>query len=177
MTLLQVLGKVKDHRTMTGRKYELKYVLLFSILAIMCGAKTYAGIADWISSKFHILKPLFGLRWKQPIGRSRIQDICSKLNVESLENAFRLFSQEISNPYNYPILAIDGKSLRGSYDKLNDILPANLLSVFNSDSNLILAHIEIPNKESEMIHAQELIEQLGIYGTLTLDALHTQKKP
>ena len=82
-------------------------------------------------------------------------------------------------------IALDGKTLRGSFDKFNDRAAAQVLSAFATDTALVLAHVDveprgspgIAEKSNEIPAAQALLAELGVAdGTIvTLDALHCQK--
>ena len=74
-------------------------------------------------------------------------------------------------------IALDGKTLRGSFDKFNDRAAAQVLSAFATDTALVLAHVDIAEKSNEIPAAQTLLAELGLArgATVTLDALHCQK--
>jgi hypothetical protein len=75
-------------------------------------------------------------------------------------------------------VAIDGKALRGSFDRFQDRKAAQILSAFCQNEQLILGHLPVSTKTNEIPMAQQLIEQLSLTGCVyTLDALHCQKKP
>ena len=75
-------------------------------------------------------------------------------------------------------MALDGKTLKRSFDYLNDKAAAHVLSAFACEAALILAHQEVRGAPEEIPAAQALIEALGVRGVLfTADALHGQKKP
>ena len=79
---------------------------------------------------------------------------------------------------------VDGKTLKGSYDNLADTDAMNLISIFLAEKDLILAHLGVENKESEMVGVRDLLEQEDLIKSLkmtgvkviTMDALHCQKK-
>ena len=72
-------------------------------------------------------------------------------------------------------MALDGRTLRDSFDHLDDRAAAQVLGAFASEAALILAHQEIAGGD-EIAAAQALIERLGLSGVLsTADALHCQK--
>ena len=82
---------------------------------------------------------------------------------------------DTATPPGRRVIALDGKTLRGSFDHLDDQAAAQVLSAFASEAALILAHQEIAEGD-EIAAAQALIEQLGLSGILfTADALHCQK--
>jgi hypothetical protein len=57
---------------------------------------------------------------------------------------------------------VDGKFLKGSYDNLIDTDAMNLISVFLAEKGLILAHLGVENKESEMVGVRDLLKTRGI---------------
>ena len=59
------LFKVKDHRRQQGRRYELGHILLFSILAILSGARSYRKIHRFIVVHYETLADIFGLDWER----------------------------------------------------------------------------------------------------------------
>jgi hypothetical protein len=76
------------------------------------------------------------------------------------------------------IIALDGKTLRGSLDRFEDRRAAQVLSAFAVEERLVLGQnvIEDADKDHEIQAAQRLIAALGLEGRLyTLDALHLQK--
>ena len=98
-----------------------------------------------------------------------------------VENAFRrrhaaLLQAGRATPRQGSI-ALDSKTLRGSFDKFRDRAAAQVLSAFATDTALMLAHVDIAEKSNEIPAAQALLAELGITdGTIvTLDALHCQK--
>ena len=75
-----------------------------------------------------------------------------------------------------PTIALDGKTLRGSFDHMEDKKAAQVLSAFASQSAIVLAHSEIDVKSNEIPAAQQMIAELGLTGVVfTADALHCQK--
>ena len=76
-------------------------------------------------------------------------------------------------------IALDGKTLRGSFDNFRDRAAAQVLSAFATDTALVLAHIDIAEKSNEIPAAQKLLAELGLAdgAIVTIDALHCQKNP
>jgi hypothetical protein len=74
-------------------------------------------------------------------------------------------------------IALDGKTLRGSFDNFHERAAAQVLSAFATDTTLVLAHIDIAEKSNEIPAAQTLLTELGVASgaIVTLDALHCQK--
>lgn len=183
--LLDYLKKIPDHRRAQGQRYKLSDILFVSILAILSGADSYRDIVRFAKGHLEKLKELFELNWKHVPSKSVLRDIFCSMDKSELEKIFRDYSQNLSSETekeNSEIprkgFAIDGKSLRGSFDHLKEKDMIHLLSVFCTNNQLILAHVEIPEKTNEIPTAQDLIKELALPegSVYTLDAMHCQKK-
>ena len=179
--LLDYLSKVVDPRRGQGKRYPLQYILLFSILAILSGAKSYRDIARFMKKRHKQLNTLFDLDWKKAPSKSQLRDIFCAIEIASIESSFREYSRKLSTldlSGKANRVSLDGKSLRGSFafEKDQDML--QLLGAFCSKCALILGHVDIEEKTNEIPTAQELINELELpQGTIyTADALHCQKK-
>lgn len=73
-------------------------------------------------------------------------------------------------------IAVDGKTLRGSFDAFAARKAAHMMSALRHADSIVLAHVMAAEKSNEIRTAPELIEQLGLTNCLfTLDAEHCQK--
>jgi hypothetical protein len=171
--------KIKDHRRKQGQRYGLGHILLFSVFAILSGAKSYREIHAFIKERYrNTLKDKFKLSWKRLPAYTTIRNIIQGVSSESLEECFREYGSELAGSAGGKrFMSFDGKVLRGSFDNFQDRKAIQILSVFLSDDDIILAHEEIPDKTNEIPTAQELIVNLGMENCVfTFDALHCQKK-
>jgi len=55
MSLLEILQNIPDKRRKQGQKYDLAHLLFYSILSILCGANSYAGIHTVLKAKLKLL--------------------------------------------------------------------------------------------------------------------------
>lgn len=182
--LLTFLDEVADFRRPQGRRYELRYIILFSILAILSNSKSYRDIARFIEVHLDVLKQHFNVERKRCPGYTTVRNIIGGVETQELEAAFRAYTQSLKQSVPEGTtgeglhgVAIDGKVLRGSFDRFNDQQAIQKLSFFDSQSHLILAHQAISEKTNEIPAVQQLLSQLELTGHIfTLDALHTQKQ-
>jgi DDE_Tnp_1-associated len=155
-------------------------VLLFSILAVVTGSNSYRGIVTFIDAHRRRLNAAFGLKWRRAPAHTAVRYILQGLDPATVETAFRRHAallQAACKGGGRGSIALDGKTLRGSFDAFHDRAAAQVLSAFATDTALVLAHVNIEEKSNEIPAAQALLAELGIAaGTLvTLDALHCQK--
>lgn len=177
--LLDLLKEIPDPRRAEGKLYKLPHVLLFSILAILSGGNSYRSIVTFIDAHRRRLNAAFGLGWRRAPAHTSIRHILQGLDPQAVETAFRRHAALLQAARAKPgpaSIALDGKTLRGSFDNFHDRTAAQLLSAFATDTALVLAHLDIDDKSNEIPAAQALLAELGLAGRLvTLDALHCQK--
>ena len=113
------------------------------------------------------------------LGESFVCACALALEPADLEAAFRRHARglhEAAPRPGPPVVALDGKTLRRSFDHLHDRAAAPVLSAFASEAALILAHRELPTVPDEVPAVPALVAELGLTGALlTADALHCQK--
>ena len=178
--LLGLLAEVPDPRRGQGQKYKLPYILLFAILAVVTGGNSYRGIETFIDVHRRRLNAAFGLRWKRAPAHTAIRYILQGLDPAEVESVFRQHAALLQAACAKPgprSIALDGKTLRGSFDNFNDRTAAQILSAFATDTSLVLAHVDIAEKSNEIPAAQALLAELGVAADsiVTLDAIHCQK--
>jgi hypothetical protein len=63
--LITALGDVSDPRRAQGKRYRLPYLLLFTVLALMSGARSYRGIITFLGERRVLLNQHFGVALKR----------------------------------------------------------------------------------------------------------------
>jgi hypothetical protein len=179
--LISLLSEIPDPRRAEGKLYKLPYVLLFSILAAVTGGNSYRSIETFITVHRSRLNAAFGLNWKRAPAHTAIRYILQSLDPKDVEQVFRRHAAGLmdgASGASRRTVALDGKVLRGSFDNFRDRKATQLLHAFDTKLGLILAHVEIDEKSNEIPAAQQLLGELDVaHSTITLDALHCQKKP
>lgn len=177
--LLAALADVPDPRRAQGKRYPLPYLLLFTVLALLSGAKSYRGIITFLEQRREHLNRHFEADLKRAPAVNTLRTVLQSLPTEALEAAFRRHAKALlpeGEAGERPVIAIDGKTLRGSFDPLNGRKAARILTAFASASAIVLAHTEIEDKSNEIPAAQRTIRELGRTGVVfTADAMHCQK--
>jgi hypothetical protein len=177
---LSLLASIPDPRRAEGKIYQLPYVLLFSVFAIVSGANSYRGIRTYVKAHRRALNKAFKIRWKRPPAHTAIRYILQGLDATEVEKAFREHAASLNGPLagaGGRVIAFDGKTLRASFDNFNDAKAKQMLSAFAVDTALVLAHVEIDEKSNEIPAVQKLLHELDVAGCIvTCDAMHCQKK-
>jgi len=178
--LCAALQEVDDPRWARGQRYPFTPLMIFTVLAVLAGGRSYDNVITFIHERRHQLNELFGTRLKRAPAVNTLRNILHRLSRCELEAAFRRHAQDLASPpvteAGRPVIALDGKTLKRSFDQLNDQAAAATLSAFASDDALVLAHTELNGAGDEIAGVQEMIAELDVSGVLfTADAMHCQK--
>lgn len=167
-----LLDQVKDHRSLHGRLHRTKGLLAICILATLSGCKSYREIEEW--SKALSIKWLDKFLLRSSPSDSTIRRFLMGLDAEAIDKLITTWLLKYESLFG-KALAIDGKTLRGSYGDGQKAV--QLLSVVVHQEGTVLAQKKISDKTNEIPVAQALLQELNINGTvITLDALGTQTK-
>jgi hypothetical protein len=178
--LLTCLATIPDRRRAEGKIYGQAGVILFAILAMVSGARSYRQIHTLMDRRLGLLNAAFpGAALRRAPAYTSVRGILQGLDEAELEQAFRRHAEGLDHtgeaaPSRF--VAIDGKTLRGSFDAFADRKAAHVLSAFAVDHRIILAHEVVEETSNEIPAVQTLIETLGLTGRVfTIDAMHCQK--
>ncbi len=185
--LLAALQDVPDPRRAQGKRYPLPYLLLFTVLALLSGARSYRGIITFLEHRRAHLNHHFGADLKRAPAVNTLRTVLQSLETEALEAVFRQHAKALmatdeadreadGEADGWPVIALDGKTLRRSFDHLSDRKAAQTLTAFACEPAIVLAHTEIEEKSNEIPAAEQMIRELGLTGVVfTADAMHCQK--
>jgi len=166
---------IEDPRIDRTKKYPLSEILFLVLLGALMGVESWRGIEMVGLERLSLLRSFFpyenGVPSHQTIGR-----VFSLFKPKTFESFFSLFSSSITGSLDGKQIAIDGKTLRGSYDKASGQKALHILNVCAVDCGLSLAQLQVDEKTNEITAVPEMLEILDVKGAnISVDALNTQK--
>jgi hypothetical protein len=150
--LASCLATIPDRRRAEGKMYGQAGVILFSVIAMLSGARSYRQIHTLIHKRLTLLNAAFpGAALRRAPAYTSVRGILQQLDPDELEQAFRRHAECLdrscaAGPSRF--IAIDGKTLRQSFDAFADRKAAHVLSAFAVDHQIILAHEVIDEKSN-----------------------------
>ena len=176
-SLLEVLRSIPDRRRAEGKRFDLATVLLYTILGMVAGANSYRQMHEFIRVHRQRLNEAFGLALRYAPSYTGLRDILQGVDPKALEVAFRTHANALAPASTGMVaIAVDGKTLRGSFDAFADKKAAHMLSALRHADQIVLGCLMVGEKSNEIPTAPELIEALGVKDCVfTLDAEHAQK--
>lgn len=170
----QHFGTIPDQRVVTRSSHKLVDIIAIAILGILCGADGWVAIETYGKAKEEWLSTLLelpnGIPSHDTFGR-----VFSKLDPEILEANFQAWVKVIVKELGLEVIAIDGKNLKGSYDREKSLKSLTMVSAWSSSHRLVLAQVAVDQKSNEITAIPVLLEQLDLQGSIiTIDAMGTQ---
>jgi hypothetical protein len=180
-SLYEVFTEIPDPRCRRGKVYPLAAVLTLASAAMLCGARSLAAIAEW-GLNYNHLAPALGFRRRTKDRRryrtpciSELHTLLAALPVERFEAALTrwILAQGVTD-LERRVVAIDGKSLRGSQG--HQLPGVHLLAAYCRDVEAVIAQLAVPGKTNEHKAALRLLKLIPLEGALiTGDAAFTQR--
>ena len=172
----RIFRRVPDPRA-DNASHELIEVLFIALAAVLCGAESCADMADFGQSKEALLRLVLRLEHGIP-SHDTFSRIFRMLEPAAFERAFRRFMAAFAKANKLElsgVVAIDGKALRGAYERGGRTSPLHLVNVFAVDARMALAQRRAPGRD-ETKGALEVLKLLDLEGSIvTADALHCRR--
>jgi hypothetical protein len=171
-SLLAQLQQVPDPRGAHGRRHSFSAMLATIICAVLCGARGYEAIAQWIHAQVPEAWYLLGYFRRPPTGGA-FRYLLSKVDPEVLEAVLREWIAEYTavNDDELTALAIDGKTLCSTLAGHGRSL--QLLSLFDARTGCVLSQMQVPTDTNEAKAALPILKSLVLEGrVVTGDAMY-----
>lgn len=175
-SVMVYLAQVPDPRKARTREHPLINVLVIALLAVLCGADSFAAIERFGKSKLELLSQLLDLKSGIP-SHDTFGRVFACLDPEALQSAFREWVASLVESTDGQVVAIDGKSLRRSFREAGNKAFVHMVSAWATSNRLVLGQIKTDDKSNEITAIPKLLKLLKLDGaTVTIDAMGCQKE-
>jgi len=165
---------LEDPRQRGKVVYPLEEILLLCLLAVLAGAETIVDIARFGQKKLSLLRRFRAFGDGTP-AHDHLGDILATLEAEQFQRCFVAWVAALTGVA-AEVIAIDGKTLRRSYQKKGAKAPIHMISAFAARQRLVLGQIKVAEKSNEIVAIPRLLEMLAIEGAIvTIDAMGCQR--
>lgn len=169
-------AKLADQRQKQGRIYPLSYLLIVILLAKLSGQHTPTGIAEWVRLRQMELLRALAIHWPPAPSLNTIRrTLANSVLAAELQTACQQFLHEVYGGQQTELVAIDGKTMRGTIAK-GETQGVHLLSAYLPEEGVTLAQELVSNKENEMVAAPRLLEKVDLrQKVVSGDAMFTHR--
>lgn len=178
-SLLSFLACVPDPRSAHGRRHPLPAMLAAACCAILCGARGFKPIAQWVHDQDIALVHALGFT-RRPPRWGAFRKLLIDLDPAAFEDALARWAESALSQARpeggggLEAVALDGKAIRGSIGRHEGAV--HLLSVMAQRSGLTLRQAEVGTKTNEHKAALALLKGLVLEGrVVTGDAMFCQR--
>lgn len=174
LSLREALATVPDPRSLHGRRFPLHAVLCLAVLGILAGRQTLKAILELQENFGEDLPLALGFPRKRFPVEITVSRILAAVEPSSLEAALSAWVLPRLPAEQARIIAIDGKTLRGSRD---GFLPGHhLVAAYAADAQAVLAQLRVDSKTNEHKAALRLLGMLPLKDAIvTGDAAFCQR--
>lgn len=151
--------------------YPLHEVLIIMLLAVICGATSYAKVEMFGKSKKKWMGTFLELENGIP-DACTFRNIIKEIDTKKLHTLFCEWMKSVVKEL-FGVVAIDGKQARRTKDAKKR--PLHVVSAFATECGLVLGQLACEEKSNEITAIPKLLEMLEIKGCIvTIDAMGTQ---
>jgi predicted transposase YbfD/YdcC len=173
-SVLQHFQDMEDPRVERGQNHPLVSLVSIAILATLAGADSFVAIERYGKAKQSWLETFLELPEGIP-SHDTLGRVMALLSPEDLETRFLAWVSRISERLGVELVHIDGKTVRGSYDRDGQLKALHNVSAWSSEHGLVLGQQKVDAKSNEITAVPLLLKVLNLKGTIvTLDAMGTQ---
>jgi predicted transposase YbfD/YdcC len=169
-------SELSDPRVERTKVYNLADLVILCICAVICGAD------DWISiARFAECKKEWWRQWGLFPDRTPSHDtlgrVFSLIDADEFSQLFTQWILSISELSQSKIIAVDGKTLRKSFDKSNGQAAIHMVSAWCVSNQCVFGQTKVDEKSNEITAIPKLLSMLDIRDCIvTTDAMGCQKK-
>lgn len=175
MSLVDIFSNLDDFRLDRNKRHRLVDIMVIAVTAFICGADAWTEVEDFGEAK----QSWFSTFLELPNGIPSHDTFCRVfrlLNPAHFEDCFLRWIESIHHHTEGQVIAIDGKTLRRSYDSLKGKPAVHMVSAWASANGLVLGQVKTEDKSNEITAIPLLLEKLAIAGCIvTIDAMGCQK--
>lgn len=173
--LLDEIKHIDEPRTQRKPDHFLIDIVTIAILATLAGADNMTAVETYGKAKQAWLSTFLALPHGIP-SHDTFSRVFNLIDPEQFNHFFNRLIAHITEQLNIKLIHIDGKTLRGSYDREHQIKALHSVSAWASEHQLVLAQQRVDGKSNEITAIPHLLELLSLEGTIiTLDAMGTQR--
>jgi len=171
---LACFAGLEDPRASNARRHDLHELLLIALCTFLCGGESCVDMADFAEEKEAFLREFLTLPGGLP-SHDTFSRVFRQLDPECFRACFQTFMARFAEGCK-GVIAIDGKTLRHSFDSASAKSPLHMVSAWSCEQRLVLGQCATNAKSNEITAIPNLLAMLSLAGTIvTIDAMGCQR--
>jgi len=155
--------------------HPLLSIVTIALCAMLCGAESWDEIAVFGETRKDWFAGFLDLPHGIP-AHDTFNRVFAALDPAAFRTCFLPWTRAIAGVLPAQVVAVDGKTLRGSHDRPAGKDPIHLVNAWATEARLVLAQVQVADKSNEITAIPELLRLLALKGCpVTLDAMGCQR--
>jgi len=176
VSLLHHFAKLEDPRSDHTRLHGLLDIIGLTLCAVVSGAECWTEVENYAFEKWDWLESFLDLPNGIP-SHDTLGRVFAAMDADAFQECFLHWMHAVVGASEGKLVAIDGKTLRRSFDTAKGKSALHLVSAWASDNHLLLGQQAVADKSNEITAIPALLQLLELQGALvTIDAMGCQKK-
>jgi predicted transposase YbfD/YdcC len=174
-SIVAYFASVEDPRVERKREHLLMDIFVIAISAVVCGANDWVAVETFGKAKESWLRKFLALPHGIP-SHDTFGRVFALLKPEQLQVSFVSWIQAVAQVTAGQVVAIDGKTVRHSYDRRSGKAAIHMVSAWATQNHVVLGQLKTEEKSNEITAIPELLRLLDVSGCLvTIDAMGCQR--
>lgn len=175
VSLRHCFADLQDFRREHCRLHSLWDIIALTICAVISGADSWVDVEQYGRDKLPWLRTFLGLAHGIP-AHDTFGRVFARLDPAAFRQGFLNWVGALVEATAGRLVAIDGKTLRRSFDTAGGKGALHLISAWASENHLLLGQQAVDGKSNEITAIPELLRLLDLAGAIvTIDAMGCQK--
>lgn len=175
VSLHQCFATLHDPRREHGQRHNLWDIIALTICGVIGGADSWVEVEQYGYDKEDFLREFLALPHGIP-SHDTLGRVFALIDPAGFRDGFLRWVQELVEATDGRVVAIDGKTLRRSFDTADGKGPLHLVSAWACENRLLLGQQAVDSKSNEITAIPELLRLLDLSGAIvTIDAMGCQK--
>ena len=171
---LDSFADLEDPRQQAKVLYPLEEILLLCLCAVLSGADSWVEVALYGQQRLRFLRRFLPFQRGTP-SHDQLGILFAKLDSTQFQQCFIAWAQRFAAAVR-GVVAVDGKTLRRSFDRAAGQGPIHMISAWSSQQRVVLGQRKVAEKSNEITAIPKLLELLELRGAVvTIDAMGTQR--
>jgi len=175
-SLEDCFGDLPDPRVVGRCDHKLLDIIMIAICGVLCGADSWVGIETVGKAKESWFRQCLDLEHGIP-SHDTFGYVFAKIDHEAFQTRFMHWVERVFQVTQGQVVAIDGKTARGSHDKAIGKDAIHLVTAWASANGIVLGQRKVDSKSNEITAIPELLRLLDVSKCIvTIDAMGCQTK-
>jgi predicted transposase YbfD/YdcC len=168
-------GSLPDPREPGLVEHKLLDIITIAICAVICGADSWVEMEEFGKAREEWLKGFLELPHGIP-SHDTFGRVFARISAVAFQRCFASWIQAVFTVTQGQVIAIDGKTLRRSYDRGSGKAAIHMVSAWANANRLVLGQVKTDEKSNEITAIPELLKLLDVKGCIvTIDAMGCQR--